>query len=105
MINNNNYVTYNHLLFITVMIMIGLGIFLYSMLKHAIELQNKTSNILGDLATIQGYIDVDLEEKLSKLIWNQGITYIDLEIIKNSTSFGPGFGGLGEVTLDTWKTF
>jgi hypothetical protein len=101
----SNFVTYNHLLFIASMLMIGLGIFLFSMLKHAIELRQRTTDIIEDLSVIQGYIDIDLETKLSKLIWNQGITYIDLEIIKNSSSFGPGFGGLGEVTLDTWKTF
>lgn len=103
--NQSNFVTYNHLLFILIMLIIGIGIFLYSMLKHAVELQNRTTNIIKDLSVIQGYIDVDLENKLNKLIWNQGITYIDLEIIKNSSSFGPGLGGLGEVTLDTWKTF
>jgi hypothetical protein len=101
----SNFVTYNHLLFIVAMLMIGLGIFLFSMLKHAIELRQRTTDIIEDLSVIQGYIDIDLETKLSKLIWNQGITFIDLEIIKNSSSFGPGLGGLGEVTLDTWKTF
>jgi hypothetical protein len=102
---NNNFVTYNHLLFITSMLMIGLGIFLFSMLKHAIELRQKTTNIIEDLSIIQGTIDIDIETKLSKLIWNQGITYIDLDIIKYSAKFGSGIGGLENVTLDTWKTF
>jgi hypothetical protein len=108
----DTFVTHNQLLIILIIVLLGAGIFAYGMLKHAIELRQKTTQVIEDLSVVQTYIDVELAEQLlkqqvsiDKLIWNQGITYLDLITIRDSTTFGAGVGGLGNVTVNDWLGF
>lgn len=106
----NTFVTHDQLLIILIIVLLGAGIFAFAMLKHAIELRQKTTQVIEDLSVVQTYIDVELAEQLlkqqisiDKLIWNQGITYFDLITIRDSTVFGAD--GLGNVTVDDWLGF
>ncbi len=108
----NTFVTHDQLLIILILVFIGASIFAYAMLKHAIELRRISAKVIEDLAVVQVFIDVELaasidliSANLGQLNTNSDITFVDLEIIKNSTIFGPGFGGLGEVTVAGWNLF
>lgn len=61
---NEYYVSHNQLLIILLIILLGVGIYSYAMLKHAIELRQRTTQVIEDLAVVQGYIDVELASKL-----------------------------------------
>jgi hypothetical protein len=108
----DTFVTHDQLLIILILVFIGASIFAYAMLKHAIELRQRTTQIVEDLSIVQGYIDVELaasidliSANLGQLNTNSDITFVDLEIIKNSTKFGTGLGGLENVTLTGWNIF
>jgi len=118
----DTFVTHNQLLIILLIILLGVGIYSYAMLKHAIELRQRTTQVIEDLAVVQGFIDAELTVKLAeqglaidaigdnlgKLNTNSNITFVDLEIIKNSKNFGPGIFpniGLEDVTLTGWNPF
>lgn len=74
---NEFYVSHNQLLIILLIILLGVGIFSYAMLKHAIELRNRTTQIVEDLSIVQGYIDVELAAKLLQ----QQITIDEQQIV------------------------
>jgi hypothetical protein len=118
----DTFVTHDQLLIILLLVFIGATIFAYAMLKHAIELRNITTKVIEDLSIVQGVIDAELTVNLAEqqlaidaigvnlanLNTNSGITFIDLEIIKNSKKFGlgsPGNIGLEDVTLNGWQLF
>lgn len=60
----DSFVTHNQLLIILLIILLGVGIYSYAMLKHAIELRQRTTQVIEDLAIVQTYIDVELAAKL-----------------------------------------
>jgi hypothetical protein len=61
---NEKYVSHDQLLFILLVILIGLAIFSFAMIKHAVELRQRTTTVIEDLALVQTYIDVELAAKL-----------------------------------------
>jgi hypothetical protein len=61
---NETYVTHNQLLIILLIILLGVTIFSYAMINHAVELRNRTTQIIEDLTDVQTYIDVELAAKL-----------------------------------------
>lgn len=61
---NEKYVSHDQLLFILLVILIGLAIFSFAMIKHAVELRDRTTKVIQDLAYFQGYVDVEIAEKL-----------------------------------------
>ncbi len=118
------FVTHNQLLIIILIILLGVGIYSYAMLKHAIELRQRTTQVIEDLAVVQGVIDteliVDLAEQqlaidaislvqqaqginLSNLNTNSGISLSNFNKIKTAGKFG--LGGLGDVTVSGWQEF
>lgn len=60
----DTFVTHDQLLIILLLVFIGASIFAYAMLKHAIELRQRTTQIVEDLSIVQGFIDVELAAKL-----------------------------------------
>jgi hypothetical protein len=56
---NEKYVSHDQLLFILLVILIGLAIFSFAMIKHAVELRDRTTKVIQDLAYFQGYVDVE----------------------------------------------
>jgi hypothetical protein len=103
------FVTHNQLIIILLLILIGVGIFSYAMLKHAVELRQITTKVIEDLSIVQGFIDVELattlveqqlaidailvdqaiqDDNLEKLKQNSNLTYTNFLTIKNSADFG-----------------
>ena len=120
----DTFVTHNQLLIILLIILLGVGIYSYAMLKHAIELRQRTTQVIEDLAIVQGFIDGELAVKLleqqvaideisivqqlqgvnlSNLNTNSRISADNFETIRTATSFTPG--DLGDVTLNGWQYF
>ena len=92
----SNFVTYNHLLFITGIVVLSIGIFLYSMLKHAIELRQRTTQVIEDLTLVQTYIDVELAASLAAQDLSIYEARWNLNVIKN---FNPGLNYFGWIPL------
>jgi hypothetical protein len=61
---NENYVSHNQLLIILLIILLGTAIFAYAMIKHAVELRERTTQVIEDLSVVQTFIDVELAAKL-----------------------------------------
>jgi hypothetical protein len=105
---NENYVSHNQLLIILLIILLGTAIFAYAMIKHAVELRERTTQVIEDLSVVQTYIDVELAAKLveqqsaitlisevqqfqgtniEKLNENSNITYSNTIAIINNLTF------------------
>ena len=98
---NELYVSHTQLLIILLIVLLGAGIFAYAMLKHAIELRERTTQIVEDLSIVQGYIDVELAAKLleqqvaidlisvnlGQLNINSDITYGNIDAIKDNAAY------------------
>lgn len=104
----NTFVTHDQLLIILIIVLLGAGIFAFAMLKHAIELRQKTTQVIEDLSVVQTYIDVELAAKfleqqaaitlisdvqqlqgvnLEKLNENSNITYSNTFQIVNGVTY------------------
>lgn len=104
----DSFVTHNQLLIILLIILLGVGIFSFAMIKHAVELRQKTTQVIEDLTVVQTYIDVELSAKLleqqvaidlvsevqqlqgdnlEKLNQNSNITYGNTLVILNNTTY------------------
>jgi len=108
----DSFVTHTQLLIILLIILLGVGIYSYAMLKHAIELRQRTTQVIEDLTIVQTYIDVELAAKLLEqqltidaILIDQDLQNANLNYLNENSNitYGNTIAILNNITYDGAK--